>query len=63
MIKYTNTALDIDDKVFLENTKNSLKEQGYNNVSISKLIKYSVKEAKKIKEPYIIQGLKEHNII
>jgi hypothetical protein len=63
MIKYTNTALDIDDKVFLENTKNSLKEQGYNNISISKLIKYSVKEAKKIKEPYIIKGLKEHNII
>lgn len=63
MIKYTQTRLDPDDIMFLQSIKLRIYEEGYRTVSLSKIIKYAVKELKNENYNSILKGMGALNII
>ncbi len=63
MIKYTQTRLDPDDIMFLQSIKLRIYEEGYRTVSLSKIIKYAVKELENESYNSILKGMGALNII
>ena len=63
MVKYTQTKLDKEDIDFLQNTKVQIYIDGYKTISMSKLIKYAVKELETKDYNSIIKGMGAMNII
>jgi len=60
---YTQTKLDNQDIDFLQKTKIMMHHDGFKTISISKLIKYSVKKLENEEYNSIIAGMQENNII
>lgn len=63
MTKYTQTKLDKEDIMFLQNIKLKIYEDGYKTVSLSKIIKYAVKELENKDYNSIIKGMGAMKII
>lgn len=63
MTKYTQTKLDNEDIMFLQKTKLKIYEDGYKTVSLSKIIKYAVKELENKDYNSIIKGMGAMKII
>ena len=63
MSKYTQTKLDSEDLVFLQDIKHRIYKDGYKSVSLSKIIKYAVKKLENESYNSILKGMGAMNII
>jgi len=63
MYNYTQTLLDDEDIIFLQEIKFKMYKNGYKNVSLSKIIKYAVKKLENENYNSILKGMRALNII